>query len=46
MEHFNEMKPPFTFLEFIGIDFVLKAQKEGETKAAYLESEKQRGFKI
>lgn len=45
MEHFNEMKPPFTSLEFIGIDYVLKACSKGETGAAYLDSEKHRGFK-
>lgn len=45
MEHFNEMKPPFPSLEFIGIDYVLKACSKGETGAAYLDSEKHRGFK-
>lgn len=45
MEHFNERKPPFTSLEFIGIDYVTKAHREGEAGAAYLDSEKHRGFK-
>lgn len=45
MEHFNERKPPFTYLEFIGIDYVPKARREGETGAAYLDSEKHKGFK-
>lgn len=45
VEHFNEMKPPFTSLQFIGIDYVPKALREGETGAAYLASEKHRGFK-
>lgn len=44
MEHFNERKPPFTSLELIGIDYVPKAHREGETGAAYLDSEKHRGF--
>lgn len=46
MEHFNEMKPSFTSLEFIGIDYVPKACREGETGAAYFDGEKHRGFKI
>lgn len=45
IEHFNEMKPLFTILEFIGIDYVPKAPREGDTGAAYLDCEKHRGFK-
>lgn len=45
IKHFNERKPPFTSLEVIGINYVPKACRERETGAAYLDSEKHRGFK-
>lgn len=34
-KHFNEMKLPVTAVEFIGIDYVLKAPGEGEAEKAY-----------
>lgn len=35
VDHFNEMKLPVTFLEFIGIDYVPKAPRKKEAGAAY-----------
>lgn len=35
VKHINEIKLPVTSVEFIGIDYVLKAPREGEAGAAY-----------